>query len=225
MTDESVVSRIQKLLSLALNNPNPAEAEAAMVKARELMLKHAIEESRLAGKEAPQTIETFVVDIGRYFESWMKIAQVAIARLYDAQLVMSSRTGYEVATFVCTSSDIELLKETHRYIISTILRESAKIAGGRGASNSFRLGAANGFAFAINEAKKQPEPKIKGADAAEVTAIVLARSEAVEKYTAELFPKLKHGSFSYRVSDSDAYHQGYALGRSLDSGKVTKKIE
>ncbi len=225
MSEEGIVSRIQKLMSLALNNSNPAEAEAAMAKARELMLKHAVDEAHLAGKEAPVEVSVYIVDLGRFFEGWMKLVQLSIAKLYEANLYLSSRVGYEVATFVCATSDLELLKESYGTVVASILRESAKLTGGRSVTNSFRVGAADGLQQAIFAATKAPLPEVGGATSEEVTALVLSRKEAIAQRSAELFPRTSKTTFQARVSDSDAYNQGYAYGKSLNTGKVTKKLE
>lgn len=225
MTDEGIVSRIQKLMALAINNENPAEAEAAMLKAKALMLKHAIDEAALVGKEAPVAVTVYVVDLGRFFEGWMKMVQLSMAELYDAKLYFSPRTGYEVATFVVTNADMEMLKESYIYVVASILRESAKIPGGRSVTNSFRVGAAAGLQHAISAAAQAPLPKVDGATAEEVTALVVTRSEAVEKKSVELFPRSVSVSFTTRASDADAYNRGVQFGKSLNNGKVTKKLE
>lgn len=47
MTKENAKDKIQKLLNLASNNPSEEEAQAAMLRAKELMLQYCIEEDDL----------------------------------------------------------------------------------------------------------------------------------------------------------------------------------
>jgi hypothetical protein len=51
---EKAKDRIRKLLNLAGGNPNENEAEVAILKAQELLLKYKIEESELEDGKAPE---------------------------------------------------------------------------------------------------------------------------------------------------------------------------
>lgn len=51
-----MIDKIRKLLALSANNPNEEEAASAMAKARELMLKHGIEEAALRPEAKPGVI-------------------------------------------------------------------------------------------------------------------------------------------------------------------------
>lgn len=213
---ESMAAKIQKLLSLALNNSNTAEAEAAMAKAKELMVKHAIEESQLNGKDAKIEVETLTVNIGRYFENWMRTVQSAVANLYNANVYNQRMSTADHCIFVCASSDIDALNDSYLFIVSTILRESAKISGANGRGNSFRQGAADGLYSAIANSKT---PKMS----AETTALVLVRSEAIDKYSKELFPNVRTVNRKISVGDMAAYREGWQFGKNM-STKDTKKL-
>lgn len=216
---ESVIEKITKLLSLAVNNPNPAEAEAAMAKAKVLMLKHAVDESKLRGKDEPHKVEVIKINIGRRFESWMKTVQSAVALMYDARIVVSRGYAEDTAIFVCADYDAPLLHETYNLVIRTILREAARITRGRAMADSFRSGASLGFYTAVQSANQQvPTDK-------QTTAIVLQRSELVKAEYDKLFPKVKSVPNKVRASDVDAFNSGYGFGSTLNTGKANKKIE
>jgi len=219
----NIVEKIKKLLNLALDNSNPAEAEAAMVKARELMLKHAVDEAELHGRQVVSDTEVFVVNLDRSFEGWMKVVQMAIASLYDAQLYISkkrsARSGnlVDVATFVCSATDFPLLTQSYGTAIAVILRASAAVTDGRAIANSYRVGAANGLLDAVRFAKEHALDEAS-------TAIVLVKAEAIAKRGAEMFPITKNKTFRVGASDQEAYQKGYEFGRGMDAGKVTKKL-
>lgn len=221
--NNGIEDKIKKLLSLALNNPNAAEAEAAMVKARELMIKHAVDEAKLHGEETASDTDVYIINLDRTFESWMKIVQMSVAKLYGGLLYLGKRRSehrnalVDVAHIVCSASDIALLKETYAQVVATILRESARHTDGRASAFSFRTGAADGFLAAVEAANTAPLNKAG-------TAIVLVRSEAIKKKADEMFPHAKHKSLYSSASDSDAYNRGYAFGSRMDTGKVTKKL-
>ena len=218
MPEESIIERIKKLMALALNNPHPAEAAAAMTKATELIQKHAIDESKLRGKDAPPLTEVIRIDIGRRLEGWMKIVNGSVAQIYDAYYITAGGYGKDVGIFICADYDAELLKETQRFVVATILREAARVTRGRTMADSFRSGAAVGFSDAVKAAA--PAPLTKPG-----TAIILARREMIMAKKVELFPSAKSRPVKVNTDDAGAYNAGYKLGASLSTGKASKKLE
>lgn len=213
---ENTAAKIVKLLSLALNNSNPAEAEAAMAKAKELMIKHAIEEAELKGPDSTTEVETLTISIGRYFESWMRTVQSAIANLYNANVYNQRMSTADHCIFVCAASDLEALNSSYVFCVANILRESAKVTGPGGAGNSFRQGAADGLFSAIKNSKP---PKMN----AETTALVVTRSEAVDRVSKEMFPNTRVVNRKISIADQAAYRDGWNFGNKM-SAKDSKKL-
>jgi hypothetical protein len=213
---ESMAAKIQKLLSLALNNSNPAEAEAAMAKAKDLMVKHAIEEHQLRGTDTEIEIDVLTVNIGRYFENWMRTVQSAVANLFNANVYNERHSTADRCIFVCAASDIDSLNASYIFCVSSILRESAKISGANGRGNSFRQGAADGLYRAIADSKA---PKMS----ADTAAIVLVRSEAIDKASKEMFPNVRTVNRKVKVGDMNAYREGWQFGNKMNA-KDSKKL-
>ena len=213
---ESMAAKIQKLLALALNNPNEAEATVAMAKAKELMVKHAIEEHQLKGKDAEVEVEVLTVNIGRYFENWMRTVQSAVANLFNANVYNQRMNTADACIFVVAASDIDALNASYLFCVSTILRESAKISGANGRGNSFRQGAADGLYRAIADSKA---PKMS----ADTAAIVLVRSEAIDKVSKEMFPNVRTVNRKISIGDMKAYREGWQFGNKM-SAKDSKKL-
>ena len=63
MTDKNIISKIEKLLALAGNNPSEAEAQAAMLKAQKLMAEHNLDLAQF--KDKPQEKKEAVTE---YFQ-------------------------------------------------------------------------------------------------------------------------------------------------------------
>lgn len=223
MSDEAVVTRIKKLMALALNNPNEHEREAAMAKARELMVEHMVEESHLRGVEAPTSTAIYEFNNKRSFQTWMEVVFSGVAKLFDARVVVSKGRESDTAIFICADYDFELLKETTLTVIATILREAAVQARGLAAANSFRTGASQGFYSAAARIEKEAREAEKRGAETEVTALVHLKQTAIEQVFKERFPKLKTSHTKVSVSDADAYSKGWATGNGL--GKQQKKIE
>jgi hypothetical protein len=223
--EESIVSRVQKLLALALNNSNPAEAELAMTKARELMVKHAVEEWQLAGKKTELDVDIVKIDIGRRFEGWMKIVQIAVTQMYDGKNYVGTRGGADVATIVLAKSDVELFQTSYAFVVKTILREAAKITHGKTVASSFRMGAAVGLLDAVEKVKAaERNAPPKGKAGAESTALVLVRKDSIAKAAKEMFPKTRAMSIAVNAADRASYAAGYNLGATLGTPE-RKKID
>ena len=60
MTDKNIISKIEKLLALAGNNPSEAEAQAAMLKAQKLMAEHNLDLAQF--KDKPQEKKEAIKD-------------------------------------------------------------------------------------------------------------------------------------------------------------------
>lgn len=112
MSDENIVRKIQALLNKAENTTFEAEADAFIAKAQELMMRHAIDEARLAaeGKKVADEIITANVDI-RPGVPGTKPRQIFLNQVAKA---MSCRMWYTPGTkfnTVCGySSDVEFVQ-------------------------------------------------------------------------------------------------------------------
>ena len=60
MTDKNIISKIEKLLALAGNNPSETEAQAAMLKAQKLMAEHNLDLAQF--KDKPQEKKEAIKD-------------------------------------------------------------------------------------------------------------------------------------------------------------------
>ena len=223
MSDESVVLRIKKLLALSLNNSNPAEAAAAMTKARELMVQHMVDEAHLRGADTPTGTAIYEFRNNRKFQSWMEVTFIAVSKLFDASLIVSEGRELDTAIFVCADYDLELLKETVLYSIATILREAAVQCRGLAAANSFRAGAAQGFLEKATKLQQEARVAETANSGSEVTGLVHLKQNAIQTAIKEKFPNLRNSSVRVSVSDATAYYAGKAVGNDL--GKKQNKIE
>jgi len=223
MTENGIVERVQKLLALALNNSNEQEAAAAMAKARELMLRHAIDEASVSGAKPASDTEVFIIDLGRVFDSWMKQTQAAVCDLFDGQLYWGKkRSGgryTDIATIVCSAHDLLYLKAAYAQAVATILTEARQRSfNGVKYVNSFKLGAARGFWVAVLEGKKvELKP--------DETAIVHVKRGAIIARGKVMFPTTHTARIKNNASDWSGYSDGYDFGKKMSDSKGNKQIK
>lgn len=225
MSEEPVVSKIKKLLALALNNPNEAEATAAMQKAHALMEQHAVDEARVRGADVAPGIAIYEFRNNRKFQGWMNLVFAGVAALYDARCFIAAGKERDTAVFVTAEHDAALLRETTEFVIATILREAAISCRGLAAANSFRSGAAEAFneaATYIQKQTKEAELKAKGAGK-ETAAIVRLKRDTIAEEAKKMFPNSRPFSIQISQADAAAYFEGRALGATL--GKAQNKLE
>ena len=91
MDTDKIRARIRALFSLAGNNPNEHERDAALRKAHDMMLAHGIQELG-EGEEGPRILEGDYVS-GFYKKEWHLIVAMAVARLYGGRSLVNRDTG------------------------------------------------------------------------------------------------------------------------------------
>lgn len=92
MAKENAKEKIQKLLNLASNNPSEEEAQAAMLRAKELMLKYRIEEGDLEDpdKQVVNEVDTDVTCTS-VVDPWIAQLAKCIAQNYRCESFMRQR--------------------------------------------------------------------------------------------------------------------------------------
>jgi len=223
MTENGVVEKIEKLLALALNNPNAEEAASAMAKARELMLRHAIDEASLSGAKPASDTDVFIICLERRFEPWMKQVQAGVAFMFDAQCFISIKYSgskkVDVTTIVCSAHDLPYIKQVYAQAVQTIMREATKRSlKGRAYVTSFRLGASSGFWRAVLTSKDAPLKP-------DENAMVHVKSEAIRVRSKELFPYTRVSKSVHKPTDYSGYSDGFDFGKSMSTGRGNKEIE
>jgi hypothetical protein len=218
---EKIEERIRKLLALATNNTNAAEAESAMAKVRELMLQHAID-SMPDATEKPDVV-VVTIDVGRVFYNWQKRVQAAVSHLYDGQCVFTERwqanRWVDVTMIVCSKYDEPYVKPTWIEVMGNIERAARQYSKQPAVRNSYLSGAADGFYVAVMQAKK------RGEATEQQTALVHVKSDAVEKYVASKWgDNMKAAKLKSNSKDTAAYLSGWSDGKAMADGQGKKKL-
>jgi len=185
--DTALVSRIKKLLALAdpTRNPNAEEAQAALLKARQMMAEHGLTEAAIAmGSDRPQeeTVKEASVGGGLEVEVWEEWFAVNIAKAFRCRAYLRpSRYGKEIRVFgretdVAVAVEAIMTMRTVAYHLSDRWERSL----GRRAKKAERLGYLHGFVEGVRRAiedqsREHPE-----------WALVLATPAVVTRYATDV---------------------------------------
>lgn len=129
--DEALLSRITKLLNLAGNNPSENEAEAAMVKAQEMMLGHGITMADIAAFDGESRVKIeatygeYHCDTGKDTPTWRAYLGWHIAQNMGGDAIRTKSQGVKshgtfqlgkITFFALGDESLEAMIEIHRYI-------------------------------------------------------------------------------------------------------------
>lgn len=163
--ESSVLRKVQKLMALATSS-NTNEAEQAMIKSQQLLLKHNIESKYLGGEDDEKV---FVKRILKQKKENAKMRAIAfiletffvspIYRRTEGAIyleIVGDAVNIEIAEYVASVLDLELEK---------LWKQAQKFANLKGmvAKNSFFLGLAKGYCNKIQALKREHNNDVKNA--------------------------------------------------------------
>lgn len=210
LEESSILRKIQKLMALSKSH-NPHEAELAMIKAQELLLKHNIESEYLCEDDGKvvlirimhQTKENAKMrSIARILETFFVSIVYNKGKNGIHLEVLGDPINVEIAEYVASFLDKELEFMWH----------SAKIAGLKGAvaKNSFFMGIAKGYCTKIQALKRSY-------DAHALMVIEKRLTEAKEL----VYPRLSKSKSSSQHCSASA-SLGEMMGRDLSINPALK---
>lgn len=212
MAEKNIISKIEKLLALAGNNPSEAEAQAAMLKAQKLMAEHNLDMAQF--KDQPQEKKEAVTEYFRGYHNtdWaIRLAQV-ICNNFRCNLLRAPHYGL---VFVGLKEDVAICKAVFTFAAQTLdknmkkLRRQYRKAGKPtdGISGDYSAG----FIAGLQAKYKEQVNKNNW-------GLVLVKDALVEQLTKDIInPKGKRtsGRKLKQSGDSGLYAKGYLDGKSL----------
>lgn len=216
MTD--IIKKIEKLLNLARNNPNDQEAQAAMLKAQQLMAEHHLDMRDLESSQDQKEVVT-IYHQGNQNTQWaIRLANI-ITKNFRCSLLRNPHRGL---VFIGLREDVAIASGVYIFATQTLDRNMRKLrrqyrkAGKstEGISGDYALGFVTGL---HDKYKKQVEENN--------WALVLVKDALVVKETERLSNpnKLYRAKDQARSGDMELYAKGYRDGHTL--GGDQKKLK
>lgn len=204
-----IADKIQKLLSLAGNNPSKEEAQAALLKAQKLMAQYNIEQSDLNGEEKINySLELSNVRVNPR----SKRMCIIIANSFACKVILTYEHKTQRIAFFGREDNAKAAKSAMDYIHRVMERgmtaecrkhgyESTTVAGSSLVYNAY----ADGFIIGL-----------KSAMDAQCTALAIVVPQDVKDEFAKKFPNLKAGKASHMKKGhyEDSFSQGMSDGKS-----------
>ncbi|HEY2190688.1 MAG TPA: DUF2786 domain-containing protein [Actinomycetospora sp.] len=205
--DPRVLARVRGLLAKAESTSFPEEAEALSAKAQELMARHALERALVeprpgpSGRSASASVRRLWLDAPYTSAKSSLVHQVAAANRCRAV----SLAALDLVTLVGWPTDLD----TVELLVTSLLVQAGRAMAAVGSPGSRTGGSRTRsfrHAFLLSYATRIGE-RLREADAAAqeqavresggaLLPVLAARGEAVERTTAELFPRLTSKRFS-----------------------------
>ena len=215
---ERIIEKIKKVLELSKNNPSEHEAQAAALKAQELMAQYHISLAEVEDIEDIENIVEETVMVGNGKKWKYRLANV-VARNFRCRTFYY---GTQMVVFYGYETDAKIAAETFKYLFKTGhtkgLKERAEYKKQGmwtdGIYNNFCLGFVNGVSSALDK---------------QCTALmVVVPKEVNEKCDERLSGCKKTIDSSLNLSSwhgSAARDKGYAAGRSAMESKSIEQKE
>lgn len=217
MANKAIIDRIKKLLALAKNNTNTAEATAAALKAQKLIADNDVSKADLYQDE-PENICEVVDETNIKGNPWAKRLASAIADNFRCRWYLSQDGTRDMWTGRVTTTNLSVVfmgyetdAEAARVTFDRLYEVGTKLANAEarrvrnetgsayGVKNSFLLGYVSGIR---KELEKQS------------VALVLIRPKAVDDYADDRTKGFRTSRSTVRNAGYDsAYDRGQTAGR------------
>lgn len=218
---EKIIEKIRKLLSLAENNPNPSEAESAMLKAQKLLLQYKIEMKEIKDTKKVKIIEAVTNCSAN--TPWARALGGIISDNFRCMFFLGriSKRDRKVV-FLGEEDDAIVAQSMYDYAFTWVNKNSSKYATNmrnkygivKGVKQDYILGFLSGLKSKFDEQIKSNESY----------AMVVVTPKEVNDEFQKL--KLKNVQFSNSIQchgSQQARQAGYNDGRNFSTNMIGGK--
>lgn len=207
--ESSVLRKIKKLMALS-SSSNQNEAEQAMIKSQQLLLKHHLDSNYLESHNEEKIILKRIMKQKKENAKMRAIA--LILETFFVNTVFSRGGGFIFLEIVGSSLDVEIAEYVADFLNQELDRQwdnvkKTTLLKGTVAKNSFYLGIARGYCNKIASLKRSSHPEARNA------LMIIEKQLALAKEM--VYPRLTI-SRSYGKNCSRSSALGESVGRNLN---------
>lgn len=214
--ESGILRKIQKLMALA-SSSNENEAEQAMIKSQELLLKHNMDSKYLSNEDDEKMVLKRIMKQKRENAKMRSIA--IILETFFVSTVYRRASEFIYLEIMGTSVNVEIAEYVAGFLeneLEKLWRHAQKIAHLKGtiAKNSFFLGLAKGYCTKINVLKKS-----YGTETANALMVIEKKLNHTKSMVYSRLSSSSRGG--YHCSSSSAF--GELMGKQLNINSAIKE--
>jgi hypothetical protein len=212
--DEKILSKIQKLLCLAADNPDGHESKLAAERAAEMMAKYdiGIEDIKKDGSMADGGIvEENVTANSKQHQAWESELAGVLCDCFDCKRLISYADGGEVRVFVGAKSDVKILVWFYKYLRLRIAKTAEMEFRLQKDQKMFGIGAVRALRPRLEALYKKKTEVVLSAS----RALVVNKQLAVNNFFDHKYSGLRKKSHNVGNGSRAAWNSGTAAGQSM----------
>lgn len=217
-----VLGKIKKLMALGMKHEDTPEGQSALLKAKELMARYDV---RFIDVEEDGSV--LDENINKMDIPWHKMnndfeAHLAghIARTFDCEyLITNSRSKFKGHVIIGTKTDMDLASWLFKFTRLQCYRLAEKQSYKGAELRTYFYG----LLFVLKERITDTFGKVESEkhSESECTALIVVKTDAVERKLHEYFPKIRKGRKTKPlVGSRDAYNNGAVDGTKISLNKA-----
>ena len=210
--NEKVLSKIQKLLCLAADNPDSPESKLAAERAAEMMAKYDVgfEDIKEDGTMADGGIDEVSISANaKHHQVWESQLAGALCDCFDCKRLVNS---YEdTRTFVGAKSDVKIVVWFYKYLRLRIAKQAEQAYRLQKDQKIFGLGAVQSLSPRLVAMYKKKKEVILS----DSRALMVNKQLAVNNYFDAKYRGLSRKSYSTGSGSRAAMNAGVAAGASM----------
>ncbi len=206
---QRIVERIKKLLALAGQECSLEEAQAAFLKARELMQKYNVTLSEVEVLQDGVTGCAVGVSTLKesYFPTWVKLLARAVANGFDVRVIYDGHTSKKTVHFVGVFPDGLIGKQVFDFLYSYALRNAPDYKKVQ-QKTSWRLGFAHALMRRLSTQKRLETTQEQG--------LVLVKREVIERFVDQEYNGLLKPRALPKYNVHKTFHAGFEAGLAVN---------
>jgi hypothetical protein len=213
---QRTIERIQKLMALAMSDPDTPEAKSAAAKAAELLAKYELDMADLTEENKNDILEESFKVYNPNDANWEQTFLVILRNVFDIHVVLDSKDQQKIYRLFGKKQDLVLCVYFFKMVRRIAIKRAELEYKTKALRNKFQCGlvASIGERFMEMKEKRQEHRT-------EMTSAVAVRNrEDVEDHVNNLFPKLRNKRVNTKPTittqaELNAYKRGSAVGKEI----------